>query len=297
MADYKDLDSKVIKLSKQIVRMCTEAGSGHPSSALSLVHLTVALMYRVMRYDPRDPWNTRLRPAGAVRRSRRAGHLCGLLRSGRRGGHSGPADCLDLRRRPALRENDSVLDGHPNPAIGFPFFDAATGSLGQGLSVSAGLACAARLDGSDKKIFCFCGDGESREGQIWEALDFIVDHKLTAVRAIFNCNGQAQSDYVSPQQSAEVLAEKLRAFGLEVKAIDGHNWDEIFTALKAQASRQAPGDRRQDGQGLGRQGASEAHLSRQTPHRGPDRRRPGRPGRKRRPNWAWPRRRTSPPCN
>ena len=57
MADYKDLDRKVIKLGKQIVRMCTEAGSGHPSTCLSLVHLTTALMYRVMKYNPKNPWN------------------------------------------------------------------------------------------------------------------------------------------------------------------------------------------------------------------------------------------------
>ena len=58
MADYKDLDRKVIELGKQIVRMCTEAGSGHPSSSLSILHLTAVLMYRVMRYDPKNPWNT-----------------------------------------------------------------------------------------------------------------------------------------------------------------------------------------------------------------------------------------------
>ncbi len=58
MAEYKDLDQKVIKLGKQIVRMCTAAGSGHPSTALSLVHITTALMYRVMKYDPKNPWNT-----------------------------------------------------------------------------------------------------------------------------------------------------------------------------------------------------------------------------------------------
>ena len=57
MAEYKDLDRKVIELGKQIVRMCTEAGSGHPSTALSLVHIVSALMYRVMRYDPKNPWN------------------------------------------------------------------------------------------------------------------------------------------------------------------------------------------------------------------------------------------------
>ena len=233
MADYKDLDRKAIKLAKQIVRMCTEAGSGHPSSALGLVHLTTALMYRAMRYDPKNPWNS-----GADRLVLSEGHavpviyaaycdLGGVVGTLQRPSELGFDDAL------TLREADSVLDGHPNPAVGFPFFDAATGSLGQGLSVAAGLACAARLDRSDKKIFCIIGDGESREGQVWEALDFIIDHKLTAVRAIFNCNGQGQSDYVSPQQSPEMLAAKIEAFGFDVKVIDGHNWDEIFAALSA----------------------------------------------------------------
>ncbi len=236
MADYKDLDRKVISLSKQIVNMCTAAGSGHPSSALSLVHLTTALMYRVMRYDPKNPWNT-----GSDRLVLSEGHAVPVLYAAYcdLGGVAGtPTRPVELTFEAALtlRDNDSLLDGHPNPAIGFGFFDAATGSLGQGLSVAAGLAAAARLDGSDKKIYCICGDGESREGQVWEALDFIVDHKLTAVRAIFNCNGQAQSDYVSPQQSAEALAGKLGAFGFDVRVIDGHNWEDIFAALTAEAA-------------------------------------------------------------
>jgi len=231
MAEYKDLDAKVIKLSRQIVRMCTEAGSGHPSSALSLVHLTTALMYRVMRYDPKNPWHT-----AADRLVLSEGHAvpvayaayCDL--GGVVGTSERPSE-LRFEDAMTLRMADSVLDGHPNPAIGFPFFDAATGSLGQGLSVAAGLAAAARLDGTDRKIFCVIGDGESREGQIWEALDFIVDHKLTAVVPIFNCNGQGQSDYVSQQQGIEALQAKLEAFGLTVTVIDGHNWDEIFPAL------------------------------------------------------------------
>jgi len=235
MAEHKDLDRKVIKLSKQIVRMCTAAGSGHPSSALSLVHVTTALMYRVMHHDPKNPWNT-----GSDRLVLSEGHavpvvyaawcdLGGLVGTYERAQELTPDDVM------TLRDANSMLDGHPNPAAGFPLFDSATGSLGQGLSTAAGLACAARLDGSDKKIYCICGDGESREGQIWEALDFIIDHKLTAVRAIFNCNGQGQSDYVSPQQSPEALAGKLGAFGFDVKTVDGHNWDELLEALTAEA--------------------------------------------------------------
>lgn len=235
MAEHKDLDRKVIKLSKQIVRMCTEAGSGHPSTALSLIHLTTALMYRVMRYEPRNPWSN-----AADRLVLSEGHAV----PGVYAAYCDVAGVVGTRQQPSelrfddaltLRDIDSVIDGHPNPAIGFPFFDAATGSLGQGLSVAAGLACAARADGLDKKIFCVIGDGESREGQIWEAVDFIVDRKLTAVRMIFNCNGQGQNDYVSAQQSVEVLAAKLTAFNCDVKIIDGHNWDEVFEALTVEA--------------------------------------------------------------
>ncbi len=234
MADYRDLDRKVIKLAKQTVKMCTVAGSGHPSSGLSIIHIVTALMYRIMRYSPGNPWNS-----NADRLILSEGHAVPVVYAAYCdiGGAVGTPDRpSELRFDDALtlRAADSVLDGHPNPAIGFPFFDAATGSLGQGLSVAAGLACAARLNGSDKKIYCIIGDGESREGQIPEALDFIIDHKLTAVRPIFNCNGQGQSDYVSSQQTAETIAKKLEAYGFEVKVIDGHKWDDVFAALTAE---------------------------------------------------------------
>ena len=235
MAEYKDLDRKVIKLGKQIVKMCTQAGSGHPSSALSLVHLVTALMYRQMRYDPKNPWNT-----GADRLILSEGHAVPVVYAaycelgGVAGSHDRPVT-LKFDDALTLREAASLLDGHPNPPVGFPFFDAATGSLGQGLSVAAGLAAAARLDGCDKKIYCIIGDGESREGQIWEAVDFIVDHKLTAVRMVFNSNQLGQSDYVSKQQSPQSLQAKLDAFGCEVRIIDGHNWDQVFEALAAPA--------------------------------------------------------------
>ncbi|MEM1423307.1 MAG: transketolase, partial [Planctomycetota bacterium] len=132
-----------------------------------------------------------------------------------------------------LREGHSPLDGHPNPMVGFPLFDAATGSLGQGLSVAAGVAEAARLDGIDKRVYCIIGDGEAREGQIAEALDHIVDHKLTNVLPIFNCNGHGQTSAVSTQQSPEVLQKKLEATGYRVMVIDGHAPEEIKGAFDA----------------------------------------------------------------
>jgi transketolase len=139
-----------------------------------------------------------------------------------------------------LRSMNSELDGHPNPMEGMPFFDSATGSLGQGLSVAAGLAEGAKLDGLDKKIYCIIGDGECREGQITEALDYIIDHKLHTVLPIFNCNEYGQSDRVSGQQSAERMAARLTAMGFEVKDIDGHNPNQIKSAFDAFAKTTKP---------------------------------------------------------
>ena len=132
MTEYKDLDRKVIKLGKQIVKMCTQAGSGHPSSALSLAHIVTALMYRRMRYDPKNPWNT-----GADRLILSEGHAVPVVYAAycELGGVAGTQNrpiTLKFDDALTLREASSVLDGHPNPPVGFPFFDAATGSLGQG---------------------------------------------------------------------------------------------------------------------------------------------------------------------
>ena len=191
--------AKAIELIKLSIEMTTAAGSGHPTSAASLAHLVAVLMYHHMRHDPADPSH----PA-ADRLVLSEGHACPIL-------YAAAADLgiaigrdraawQPMTREDALRFRDigSEIDGHPKPAEGFPFFPAATGSLGQGLSIAAGLALAARLDGIGKRIFCLIGDGESREGQIWEAIDFIADYRLTAVCPVFNCNGYGQSDRVSP---------------------------------------------------------------------------------------------------
>lgn len=230
------IHAKAVELTKLSYEMTASAGSGHPTTAASLSHLITVLMYAHMRYELANP-----------------SHPCSdrLVLSE---GHAVPivyAACADKgvligkdpdKRRPmtvedamTLRAIDSPIDGHPNPIEGFPFFDAATGSLGQGLSVAAGLACAAKVDKVDRRIFCIIGDGESREGQIWEAIDFIRDHQLSAVCTIFNCNEYAQSDRVSAQQDADTLANKLQAAGFNALVIDGHNPTAIQEALSTYA--------------------------------------------------------------
>ena len=235
------VNAKAIELGKHILRMTTAAGSGHPSSGLSIIHIVTTLMEHVMRWDPADPWNL-----ANDRLVLSEGHavpaiyavyadMGGVVGKDPRAAHK-----LTFDELATLRETTSVLDGHPNPAEGFPFFDAATGSLGQGLSVGAGLAIAARLAKLDKQIYVIIGDGESREGQIWEAMDFIADQGLFNVVPIFNCNGQGQADYVSHQQSAEMNLAKAESFGLTAIMIDGHDADAIASAIGDFSDRRAP---------------------------------------------------------
>ncbi len=232
MSQASAVHAKAVELGKHVVRMTTAAGSGHPSSGLALAHIIIELMYRQMRYEPTDPWNP-----GNDRLVLSVGHSVPIVYAAYAdlGGTvvtpAGERRALRIDDLTTLRELNSPLDGHPNPAEGFPFFDAATGSLGQGLSVGAGLALAARLDGIDKRIFVIIGDGESREGQVWEAMDFIVDHRLTKVCAVFSCNGEGQAGKVSPQQSADSLAAKAAAFNWEVLRVDGHDPVELASAV------------------------------------------------------------------
>ena len=224
--------AKAIQLGKLAIRATTAAGSGHPTTALSLAHLVTVLMYQVMRWDPAHP-----DAPGSDRLILSEGHAVPIVYAAcadlgviiRPHGKSRPMTMDDLL---ALRSIDSIIDGHPNPMLGFPFFDAATGSLGQGLSVAAGLAAAARLDGVDKALYCIMGDGEAREGQIWEAMDFIADHRLTNVVAIFNSNTLGQSDFVADAQDWQNLQRKAEAFGWTALVIDGHDPGAIENTLR-----------------------------------------------------------------
>ena len=223
--------ARAIHLSTLSLEMCAESGSGHPTSAMSIGHLIAVLMYRTMRWLPDQPDNPT-----SDRLVLSEGHAvpavyAALADIGAIVDWNGEPVKLTPEHLKTLREDSSPLDGHPNPCEGVAFFDAATGSLGQGLSVAAGLGIAARADGLDRKIYCLIGDGESREGQITEALDFIVDNALTNTLPIFNCNNYGQAGKVSDQQSPEKIAAKLEAFGFEVVSIDGHDPVEIVDAF------------------------------------------------------------------
>jgi len=225
------IHARAILLDTMSLEMCAESGSGHPTSAMSIGHLVAVLMYRTMRWLPDNPNNPT-----SDRLVLSEGHAvpavyAAMADIGAIVDWNGEPVQLNRDHLTTLREDDSPLDGHPNPMEGVAFFDAATGSLGQGLSVAAGLGLAARADNTGRKTYCIIGDGEAREGQITEALDFMMDHNLTNVLPIFNCNNYGQAGAVSDQQSPKKLAAKLVAFGFDVAVIDGHSPDEIKAAF------------------------------------------------------------------
>jgi transketolase len=227
--------AKAVNLTKLAFRMTAAAGSGHPTSAASLSHLVTVLMYEHMRYEPANPDHP-----SSDRLVLSEGHAVPIIYAacadlGVHIGHGEDTRAMTEDDAMTLREIDSPIDGHPNPIEGFPFFDSATGSLGQGLSTACGLAAAARLDGLDKRVYVLIGDGESREGQVWEAVDFLRDHDLKAVCPIFNCNVWAQTAKVSTQQLASTTKAKLEAAGYDVLEIDGHQPTAIKDALSAHA--------------------------------------------------------------
>lgn len=227
------IHAQALEIDRLSLEMCASAGSGHPTSAMSIGHLVTVAMFASMRWSPdypSYPTSDRLvlseghAVPAVYAAAAKLGVMVGVGEAKRK---------LKVEDLASLRMGTSVLEGHPNPMEGFSFFDAATGSLGQGLSVAAGIGEGARLDKTDKRVYCLVGDGESREGQIAEAMDYIVDRKLTNVLTIFNCNEYGQADRVSAQQSPEVLAAKLEAAGFQVKTIDGHNPTQIKGAFDA----------------------------------------------------------------
>jgi transketolase len=129
-----------------------------------------------------------------------------------------------------LRQLGSALEGHPNMCR-LPGVEASTGSLGQGLSIGIGHALAARIDGLQYRVYVMVGDGESEQGQVWEALMYAGNHGLDNLTLIVDRNGYQQTDAVAAVQPLDPLQAKLEAFGWAVRTIDGHSLEEVAQAF------------------------------------------------------------------
>ena len=131
-----------------------------------------------------------------------------------------------------LRKVDSYLQGHPNMSY-VPGVDMSTGSLGQGISCAAGMALGLKKQGKSARVYTLLGDGEIQEGQVWEACMLAAHYKLDNFCAIVDNNGLQIDGEISKVMSPYPIVEKLEAFGFQVYAIDGHDFDQIEAALNA----------------------------------------------------------------
>src|SRR5689334_25320707 len=220
MEKINELQAKANLARKWCLISTTEAGSGHPTSCLSATDITTVLFDRYLKYDLNNPlnlYNDRIVFS--------KGHAAPLLYT-----LFGVAGAYPLEELKTLRKFGSRFEGHPVPK--YKYADAATGSLGQGLSVGAGLALVAKREGYDTKTYVLTGDGELAEGQIWEAANFAAHEKLDNLIVILDINRLGQSQETMFGHNVDEYIRKFKAFDFEVIGIDGHNYEEIDKAWK-----------------------------------------------------------------
>ena len=220
-----ELAAKAQLLRQHIIRMTTAAGSGHPSSSLSAVEIVAALFFGgFMRYDPHRPdW------AGRDRIVLSKGHAVPVLYAAM--AEAGYFSVDDLM---TLRKLGSPLEGHPNMRR-LPGIEASTGSLGQGLSIGVGQALACRLDRLESKVFVIIGDGETAEGQVWEAFATAEKYQLSSLTAIIDQNGYQQTGATEDVLDLSPLADKIAAFGWHTQSIEGNDMQAVCDALEQSA--------------------------------------------------------------
>jgi transketolase len=220
-ADRPEMKEIAWRLRRHIVTSTTAAGSGHPSTSLSMVEIVTVLYFGgVLRYDPENPENPD-RDRFILSKGHGAPGLYSVL------AEAGFFPIDDLK---SLRKLGSPLEGHPNMCR-LPGVEASTGSLGQGLSIGIGHALAGKLDGRDYRVYVMVGDGESEQGQVWEAIMYAGNHSIDNLTLIIDRNGFQQTAAVDDIQPLDPLAAKLRAFKFEVREIDGHDLDQVAGAF------------------------------------------------------------------
>jgi transketolase len=215
----ESIKEKAKRLSILSIMSTTAAGSGHPTSCMSAAELVAGTFFYAMKFDPKNANS----PDGD-RFVLSKGHAAPVLYAA-----FAEAGVFPESRVMTLRQFSSELEGHPTPRI--PGVDAATGSLGQGLSVGSGLAIGARMDKSPTRVYVMMGDGEMAEGQVWEAAAFAGHYKLDNLTVLADVNALGQSEPTMYQHDMEIYRKKFEAEGWATTIIDGHDVAAVLTAL------------------------------------------------------------------
>ncbi len=218
----RELEKTAARIRLGIVESTHSAQSGHPGGSLSIADIITYLYFEEMNIKADDPkWEDRDRFVLSK------GHTAPALYSAL--AYKGFFPIEELK---TLRQADSRLQGHPDMK-GIPGVDMSTGSLGLGISAACGMALAAKLNGKDYRVYTVLGDGESEEGQVWEASMFAAHYKLDNLCVIIDYNKLQIDGAVADVIGPAPFEPKLEAFGYNVITIDGHNFNEIEAAFKA----------------------------------------------------------------
>jgi transketolase len=228
--DIAALRDRATTIRRLIVEMLAESGSGHPGGSLSAVEIVTALYFGgILRYDPAQPtWPDRDRF---------------ILSKG----HGVPVQYAALAEAgffpheelKTLRKIDSRLQGHPVLGV-TPGIEASTGSLGQGLSIGLGSAMAARMDGSDYRVFVLLGDGECQEGQVWEAAMAAGHYRPDNLIAIVDYNKYQLDGAIADIIGLEPFSDKWRSMGWQVRELDGHSIPEVMAGFDWALTQEGP---------------------------------------------------------
>ncbi len=196
------------------------ARSGHPGGSLSAVEAIVALYFHHMRHNPKNP-----KDPNRDRFVLSKGHAAPTL-------YAALAECgyFDIKELHLLRQINCMLQGHP-VCTHIPGVEASTGSLGHGLSFGVGIALAGKLDKKDYRVYVMVGDGETNEGQIWEAAACATHYKLDNLTALIDRNFLQIDGKTEDVLRLESVRDRWSSFGWNVLEVDGHNIEEIIDAL------------------------------------------------------------------
>ncbi|MBN1688592.1 MAG: transketolase [Candidatus Omnitrophica bacterium] len=217
----EELKAIAKRVRRDIIKMTAAAASGHPGGSLSAVEILIALYFVIMKHDPKNPsWPER----DYLVLSK--GHASPLL-------YSVMAEAGYIKKDTLLsfRRLGSPLQGHPDRRR-IPGIEASTGSLGQGLSIGIGHALANRLDKRSNYTYVVMSDGETNEGQVWEAAAMAAHHKIDHLVAIIDYNKFQLDDATKVICNMEPIVEKWKSFNWHVEEIDGHDWNQVIEALE-----------------------------------------------------------------
>jgi len=224
MTDYKKLDSIATQLRRDVLRMVHAVKSGHPGAPLGCAEFFSAMFFSVMNHDS----DFDMDGVGQDLFFLSNGHLsAGLYSILARSGY------FDVSELATFRKINSRLQGHPATEEGLPGIRIASGSLGQGLSVSCGAALTKKLDKDPNLVFCLLGDGELQEGQVWEAAMFAAGKKIDNLVAVVDYNGQQIDGPVNDVMPLGNLKAKWESFGWDVMEMDGHDFKSIIDTMNS----------------------------------------------------------------